>query len=234
MPLEAALELSIITHETGLFDGTTTIERNQATTRILRDILQKHPAWEKYVEVEGEDGKTLSLQEIRGVFSQNNHAEIPFRINRDTYSTLCLSTICQYYTVRINTTEISRFYYTFTITNAPPDDVAIDFPSRMFFPPSEKNAPFCVSQRYLTNQYNQEHHFSQWLIQNQTALRENVTGLYNDILKTMWEYNGKDSLIAAINAILTQLRGYRNNYFGVTDELFLTDADIVEIKEEDG
>lgn len=64
-------------------------------------------------------------------------------------------------------------------------------------------------------------------------MKERVTGLYNDILKTMWEYRGKDSLIAGINAILTQLRGYRNNYFGVTDELFLTDADIVEIKEED-
>ena len=42
-----------------------------------------------------------------------------------------------------------------------------------------------------------------------------------------------DDFISKINAILAQLRGYRNNYFGVTDELFLTDADIVEIKEEE-
>ena len=105
----------------------------------------------------------------------------------------------------------------------------------MFFPPTEKSAPLCnVGQRFTPfTAYNEEHRFSQWLIQNQEALQENVGGLYNDILKTMCESHNKDSLIAGINAILTQLRGYRNNYFGVTDELFLTDADIVEIKEED-
>ena len=105
----------------------------------------------------------------------------------------------------------------------------MDFPSHMFFPPTEKNAPLFAQVLRYRSQYNQEHRFSQWLIQNQAELRENVTGLYNDILETMWRYNGKDSLITDINAILTQLRGYRNNYFGVTDELFLTDADIVEI-----
>lgn len=231
LPLEAALELSVIAHETELFTSLL-IEWNQATTRALREILQKHPVWEKYVKINGVKGDLLSLPEIRGIFSKNAHAEIPFTIDRDAYSALCLTAICREYAVRTDTTGKSRSF-TFTITNAPPDDTTIDFPSRMFFPPVEENAPLFARVLKYGSQYNQEHRFSQWLIQNQPELEKHATGLYNDMLKAMWEYNGKDGLIADINAILTQLRGYRNNYFGVTDELFLTDADIVEIIEEE-
>lgn len=225
-PLEAALELSVIAHETGLFDRLS-IKWNQATTRALRELFQKHPAWEKYVKINGVNGDLFSLPEIRDIFSQNAHAKILFNIYDDAYSALCLTAICRKYAVCIDTTGKNRLWG-LTITNAPPDDTAIDFPGRMFFPPVKENAPLCFDFGF-GRYYNQEHRFSQWLIQNQAELQERVPGIYNDIIALM--LMPRNSFIADINAILTQLRGYRNNYFNITDELFLTDADIVEIKE---
>lgn len=215
----------------------------EKTRAALREILQKYPAWEKYVEIKSADGKTLSLQEIRNVFSQNPHEKIPFGIDDNAYGALCLTAICREYAVRLDATNKFRSH-TFIITSVPPDDKVLNFPYGMFFPPTEENAPLCaIRQQFIVpflpffapyfTPCNEKHRFSQWLIQNQTELLENVTGLYNDILKNMLMCTERDSLIADINAILTQLRGYRNNYFGVTDELFLTDADIVEIKEEE-
>ena len=130
IPIETALEFSIIAHRTRLFEYSP-IEWKRMTTRALRKILQKHPAWEKYVEVKGKDRKTLSLQEIRSVFSQNACAVIPFVINVDAYGALCLSAIRREYAVLTDTTGKSRSY-TFTIINAPPGDMVLDFPWWMF------------------------------------------------------------------------------------------------------
>ena len=46
-------------------------------------------------------------------------------------------------------------------------------------------------------------------------------------------YDTTDAFIAEINAILKQLLNYQNNYFGISDELFLVEADITDFKEED-
>ena len=91
--------------------------------------------------------------------------------------------------------------------------------------------PFCRSCNYTWefNPHNQEYRFSQWLIQKHKELKGHAPGLYEEMLATICIGipNNQNGFVTKINSILTQLRGYRNNYFSVTDELFLTDADVV-------
>ena len=230
-PLETVCELTVIAHETNTLGMSeiALVREKLSTVHEMRHVLEKHPAWEKYLTVKDRDGNVYSLQDIRNEFAHGIRKEIPLFLDlQEAYDMLCLAAIRRDYAVSVDLKSPSFF----VIQNAPPDDTTLDFPCFMFFQPMEENLPLCRhgNHSWDFNPNNQEHRFSQWLIEKRKELQGHAPGLHDEMLATMCIGipNNPNGFVTKINSILTQLRGYRNNYFGVTDELFLTDADIVE------
>ena len=224
LPLEAMFDLSIVEHETGLFK----IRDGYGTERQFQEQINQHPEWVKKLFINQKGNDIALLKEMESCLSSDNTIEFPaldYFAGEDVYNLFLLATIRRKFTMYWDFSANNAFF-----TCTPPDNETIDFPLALFCLPTNDNAPFCVFEK---STYNQKHRFSQWLIQKQTELRIHTPGLFNDILKCMRSGPVPNHLIETINGILTQLRGYRNNYFGVTDELFLTDADIVKIKDEE-
>ncbi|MBR0280678.1 MAG: hypothetical protein IJQ81_03685 [Oscillibacter sp.] len=229
-PLETVCELTVIAHETNTLGMSkiALVQEKLSTVHEMRRVLEKHPAWEKYLKVNSRDGNFYSLQDIKNKFAYGFQKEIPLFMDPESaYDMLCLAAIRRDYAVSVDI----KYPSVFVIQNASPDDTTLDFPCFMFFQPMEENMPFCRSCNYTWefNPHNQEYRFSQWLIQKHKELKGHAPGLYEEMLATICIGipNNQNGFVTKINSILTQLRGYRNNYFSVTDELFLTDADVV-------
>ena len=115
------------------------------------------------------------------------------------------------------------------ISSDSPDNVIKEFPCSMFFSPADGEKTPLRLRKVLV--YNRSHRFSQWLIKNRDALEAYANGLFNEIIdKMLWIHS---DFITDINAILTQLRTFRNNYFNITDELLLNENDIADYEEDD-
>ena len=82
--------------------------------------------------------------------------------------------------------------------------------------------------KYRINVYSPEHRFSRWLIENRKSLEKELPIVYKKILEIMIKAKNKTEVINDLNDTLAQLKNYRNNHFGITDELYLTEDDLVQ------
>ena len=103
-----------------------------------------------------------------------------------------------------------------------------DFPVQMFFEFRDNSELLGMISYYGINVYSPEHRFSQWLIKNREKLEKELPKVYRKILEIMIMSGNKTDVMNGLNNILTQLKNYRNNYFGITGELYLTEDDLVQ------
>nr|MBQ4458222.1 hypothetical protein [Clostridia bacterium] len=224
---EALCECALIAHRTDC--GDVFQENRFLASDTLQGILDKLHG-ELYFEYKDENGNILSMQKIREKLAHSNQLKVCVNCSyfNELYHDICIAALQKEFVVCIDTTRRTNEY---TIMASTSDEKLGSFPHNMFFPPIENDMPLCVFGRC---EYNVDHPFSRWLIQNQVELQTRATGLYNDLLTAMLSYyDTTDAFIAEINAILKQLLNYQNNYFGISDELFLVEADITDFKEED-
>ena len=101
----------------------------------------------------------------------------------------------------------------------------IKFPVELFFHPTGKESPLCITNIKRINYYNQEHEFSRWLIEKREELQEKVPGIYSSMLATMILEKHAGVIISSINTILDKLKNFFGNPFGVDDTLYLSESD---------
>lgn len=73
--------------------------------------------------------------------------------------------------------------------------------------------------------YSIEHRFSKWLIANREELQKELPKLYDKILEIMIKSEYTNEAMEGLNGRLEQLEKYKNNMFGITKELYLTESD---------
>ena len=102
----------------------------------------------------------------------------------------------------------------------------------MFFKFRDNRELLGVISNFMFNQginvYSPEHRFSRWLIKNRKSLEKELPIVYKKILEIMIMSDSKTDVIKSLNARLEQLKSYRNNYFGIKNELYLTEDDLVQ------
>lgn len=175
----------------------------------LEQIKQRLKDMHFYSELEKDVQKDLEL-DIMG-----------FRNN--LYDYLCLTILKRNFAVYKNFKNKSLIL-SFALKHDTSDN--IKFPVELFFYPTEKNSPLCViMQGVYINYYNQEHVFSQWLIEKREELQEKVPGIYSSMLTTMILETQAGVIISSINTILDKLKNFQGNPFGVDDRLYLSESD---------
>lgn len=122
-----------------------------------------------------------------------------------------------------NTGHADRIIKVTTVTDG---NLLMDFPVGLFAVP-EKESSSLTYFRWHSNIYNISHSFSQWLIQNRSRLAAQVPAMYDTLIKNMMFAHNSFELIGTINTILSRLRTYNRNCFGIHDGLFLTEDDFV-------
>ena len=232
LPLEAACTLALVRHafqERVHFVADAAEPAHKKTfallsERELRLVLEKHPGWEA-----GFRFQDRSLAELRRQLQEESSVDVGSFRKGFLYDALRLTALKKHFTVY---KDSSKYWDSPYITGAPGDSSALDFPVSLFFAPPRPEAPLCGygPQHFWDNIggincYNRDHRFSRWLIRHGEALRRQVPGIYNDLLKLLVSGDGSDQLMEPVNASLKRLREFQNNRFEVTEALFLQAED---------
>ena len=232
LPLEAACTLALVRHafqERVHFVADAAEPAHEKTfallsERELRLVLEKHPGWEA-----GFRFQDRSLAELRRQLQEESSVDVGSFRKGFLYDALRLTALKKHFTVYKDSSKYRDSPY---ITGAPGDSSALDFPVSLFFAPPRPEAPLCGygPQHFWDNIggincYNRDHRFSRWLIRHGEALRRQVPGIYNDLLKLLVSGDGSDQLMEPVNASLKRLREFQNNRFEVTEALFLQAED---------
>lgn len=173
--------------------------------RRMKELLMTHPAWSKWLfrdtrveEVVGFDGRLV--ERLGKVARKQEFSHSDDFCKRGIFRTK------------------------YSITNLSEDDSIADFPVGMFFLPQDSGSPLAFAVR-ATPVYNRAHPFSQWLIKNRDDLEKKLPAVYDTLIQALLQGYITYRIRDTVNAILTRLRSFEGNYFGIHDDLFLTDED---------
>ena len=148
------------------------------------------------------------------------------KLPRSLYERLCLVAQNGSHAVQFDFFNADYVNRMFTVTAIPSNEKTLDFPMGMFALPEKEHSPLAFF-RWHSNIYNIEHTFSQWLIQNRAQLVELVPVVYDNLIQTMLFAHFPKTLSDTVNTILTRIRDFNGNCFGIYDGLFLTENDFV-------
>lgn len=232
LPLEVACNLSVM-QETQLnlryIDGEipepfTLSHYALLPEQQLQQVIEKHPHWEMQLHY-----GTHSLTELKQSISLSatsyteEKIEVPHFHKESLVDHMRLTILKRYFTVCIGALSLSPPY----ITNAPTHANTTVFPVTMFLSfPNLFLRLGTVGPNGFINCYDLNHRFSHWLIQNQDELQTLVPNMYNSIIESMVLGKNKSNILRTINTVLYKIKHFRNNLFGITDELFLRDFEL--------
>ena len=204
------------------------------TAREIRAILDCHPVWRTQL-------MTLHCEEDNYMKEVSADDEILAQFNIDIddldlpTGLYCLRSledmlfVCAWSGIK----EIRRNFLQFiTVPNTcrlvegPEDELVLDFPAGLFQLPEMEGSPFAVT-RASSSIYNRNHPFSLWLIKNREFLIEQVPAMYDNLIRPMALGTISEEIRETLNTILTRLRDFNGNCFGIHDGLFLTEDDFV-------
>ena len=209
LALEASCCLTMVCDGASLSDQINLLEHESlvfATERDLQKIIDNHPYWK-----------------IR-LLDSDNPTQI--KLPRSLYERLCLVAQNGSHAVQFDFFNADYVNRMFTVTAIPSNEKTLDFPMGMFALPEKEHSPLAFF-RWHSNIYNIEHTFSQWLIQNRAQLVELVPVVYDNLIQTMLFAHFPKTLSDTVNTILTRIRDFNGNCFGIYDGLFLTENDFV-------
>ena len=199
------------------------------TERELYELTEKHPEWSQRVRIsykaDSED-KREPIDVITEDF--DNRKYISLFLGDSLYSKIALTILKKHYVLVYDRGHISL---------APKTVKEIDtslFPVGLFLDYKDSSDCFCLkwSSAFggrIHHHYSPNHDFSKWLIKNRDALEKELPEVYKKILKTMLNSENVTEVMNGLNGVLSQLQRYKNNYFGISDGLYLTEGDFVQV-----
>ncbi len=222
LPIEAAVEFDIIndTIEYRTIEKYYSSDYHFKSERELSDLVKKHPEWESRIVIEDHDENEKAVSEI------TKGDSLRFT-SFDTYSlidNIAIAFLKEKYSLSYSV-EQHRIFIEDKEENGLDTS---DFPVRIFFNFWDNSNLLGMISKYRINVYSPEHRFSRWLIENRKSLEKELPIVYKKILEIMIKAKNKTEVINDLNDTLAQLKNYRNNHFGITDELYLTEDDLVQ------
>ena len=224
LPIEAAVEFGIIDKSVG---NSYLDEKSYASgfyyesEKKLSELIIKHPEWESRIVIEDYDGKEKAVSEI----TKGDSLRFLSFDKRSLYHNIAIAFLKEKYSLSYSV-EHHRFFIEDKEDNRLDTS---DFPVQMFFKFRDNSKLLGVISNYISNHglnvYSPEHRFSRWLIKNRKSLEKELPIVYKKILDIMIMSLQKTAVIKNLNEQLTQLKNYKNNHFGITDELYLTEDD---------
>lgn len=223
LPIEAAVEFGIIEKSV----GNSYLDKNSYKSgfyyepeKKLSELIIKHPEWESRIVIKDYDENKKAVSEITKGDSLHS---LSFD-KASLIDNIAIAFLKEKYSLSYSV-EQHRFFIEDKEENYLDTS---DFPVQMFFNFRDNSELLGGIPLDGINAYSPEHRFSQWLIKNREKLKNELPTVYKKILETMIMSHFKTNVIKNLNEQLTQLKSYRYNHFDITDELYLTEDDLVQ------
>lgn len=227
LPIEASAEFGIIDKSVGLWNYD---EKSYESgyyyepEKKLSELIKKHSEWESKIFIEDHDENEKALSEI----TKGDSLSLSSFYKKSLADNIAIAFLKEKYSLS-SSVEQDEFFIEDKEDNRLDTS---DFPVQMFFKFRDNSELLGVISNsmlnYGINVYSPEHRFSQWLIKNREKLKNELPIVYKKILDIMIMSEKKTDVIKNLNEQLTQLKNYKNNHFGITDELYLTEDDFAE------
>ena len=220
IPLEATCCYTMAAREVDLSDALPSLgmeSERLLTQRELWEVLERHPSW-----IEALKGKLENRAKV-------NILRYDAYSDEELIDQLCLCVAKHTNKVFYNFSKLqpNRDQIHFIVSSNIGDKLTQDFPVVMFAYPLFKETRLAQSNHFGDYIYNQNHPYSIWLIEKRAKLVKKVPAMYDTLIRMMMLCRNSCKICETVNTILTRLRGYNGNYFGIHDGLFLTEADFV-------
>lgn len=228
LPIEASVEFGIIDESVGMKryfeEKSYRLGYYYETENELSELIKKHHEWESRIVIEDHDENKKAVSEI----TKGDSLRSPLFDKRSPYHNVAIEFLKEKYSLSYSV-EQHRFFIEDKEESCLDTS---DFPVQMFFKIRYNRELLGVISNSIFNHginvYSPEHRFSQWLIKNREKLEKELPTVYRKILKIMIMSGYKTDVIKNLNDTLAQLKNYRNNHFDITDELYLTEDDLVQ------
>ncbi len=224
LPIEAAVEFVIIDRSIGyryLDEKSYESGFYYEPEKKLSELIIKHPEWKSRIVIKDHDDNKKAVSEI----TKGDSLLLSSFDRRSLSPNIAIAFLKEKYPLSYSV-EQEEFFIEDKEDNRLDTS---DFPVQMFFKFRDNSKLLGVISNSILNQelnvYSPEHRFSQWLIKNHKSLESELPTVYKKILDIMIMSDKKTDVIKSLNEQLTQLKRYRNNHFGITDDLYLTEDD---------
>ncbi len=224
LPIEVAIEFGIIDKSVGYwYPDEISYESGYyyEPEKKLSELIVKHPEWESKIFIEDHDENKKAVSEI----TKGDSLLLYSFGRRSLYHNIAIAFLKEKYSLSYSVNQ-NEFFIEDKEENCLDKS---DFPVKMFFKFRDNSELLGIISEFVINVYSPEHRFSRWLIENRKSLEKKLPSVYKKILKIMIMSKNKTKVIKNLNDTLTQLKNYRDNLFGITDELYLTEDDLVKI-----
>ncbi|MDE5938923.1 MAG: ATP-binding protein [Lachnospiraceae bacterium] len=163
-----------------------------------------------------------------GYVSCQRLASKSFWIEADSlYKHLCAAFLRENYMLQIKFASYNSEVFISKQTKKIPDAYMDLFPAFFFLPEINGDGDILTIEdsywRYACNEY---HRLSQFILKNGMKLKKLVPGIFRELLRVLAEKEG-DELIDGVNGLLESLRKFPGGLFAVSDELFISEKDLV-------
>lgn len=242
--LEAKCELSLISKEfEEEYCGLTREDAYEdiiLPVRIYWKLLENHPDWqekiEKAVEKKGgvSEGADRELKWYRD-FLKFGLREIGAGgiINESVYSAFVSAYLTLNYRVAFQFTPARMEIRLLSGEGKCEKEYGEYFPAFLFLPEVQEDETYLTSEEIgIRMACNESHRLSRFMLEHAKQLNKTVPGVFRKMIRILMTYPGAN-LIRAMNAQLTALRKLPGNPFGVSERLYLTEADFYSCSGED-
>ena len=149
-------------------------------------------------------------------------------IGRDNlYEYLCAAFLRKNYMLQIHFKHFNSKVYISKQAKEISDAYMDLFPAFFFLPEINGDRDILTTKdsygRYACNEY---HRLSQFILKNGMNLKRYVPGIFRELLRVLAEED-EDELISGVNSLLESLKKYPGGLFEVSEELFISEKDLV-------
>lgn len=145
----------------------------------------------------------------------------------NVYEYLCAAFLRKNYMLQIQFEDFLSKIFISKQTKEVPDVYQDLFPAFFFLPEINNECSILTTTRsYTRYACNEYHRLSRFILKNGMNLKRYVPGIFRELLRVLAEEDG-DELIAGVNSLLESLRKYPGGLFEVSEELFISEKDLV-------
>lgn len=143
------------------------------------------------------------------------------------YEYLCAAFLRKNYMLQIRFADYNSKVFISKQTNEVSDVYQELFPALFFLPEINGDRDILTTTRSYTRcACNEYHRLSRFILKNGMKLKRYVPGIFRELLRVLAEEDG-DKLIAGVNSLLESLRKYPGGLFEVSEELFISEKDLI-------
>lgn len=147
--------------------------------------------------------------------------------NRNLYEYLCAAFLRENYLLQVQFASYNSEVFISKQKKEISDDYKNLFPACFFLPEINNNCDILTTEsNYERHACNEYHRLSQYILKNGIELKRYVPGIFRELLRILAQEE-RDELIDGINSLLESLRKFPGGLFEVSDELFLSEKDLI-------